>query len=526
MPKKVTLKMKKFAKAAKQLQNMQRRGARGYEVNERVKKMRDAGLYDNLGASDDPYSDSEHADHYGGAPAVSGHDGSSYLVDWNERSDVGRKSGGGGSRLNGLSGNEKSKLIRDAYRKSIQLPTSDEDALMEASHEFTSEKARSALKRLQNIHDTFVLCHFLEGKKKAGWRPWGSHRWGEYKSLLDGAVSKILTTSGVGTGNEFIPDILSGNMVPLYREELVLMREFQHIPMSSKEFTLPLEGVSKFAYLVDEASSDAPATAGSAIPAVTIPTGNLKFTARGMKVIGVISTESDEDSIFSTIDYTRRGLVRGHGESQEDALINGDTAGTHRDDDVTDVKDHRKAWNGLRALTDATNATHDHGNAIATAAMFRNAYTKQGKFGRIANESTIAIGAVTHAQLLNDDEFKGLDKIGAATTTLTGQVGIIDGRPVVMSPFIREDLEADGNFSSASGATANRTHALVYHRGSFNIGDRRQISVEQAKDIWEDRIILLCTWRGDFKRVQAETAGKHHAVANILNVASRAVTVS
>lgn len=366
---------------------------------------------------------------------------------------------------------------------------------------FTGDDA-AAQARLHELQDGFALCKAFVPTFDAR----RSKRWREYEYLAGALSTKIMTTqsagSGSGTGGDFIPDMLSGTMVDLYRQQLMVGDLFEHLTMPYNPFTLPLEGVDTNAYYVGEASDDSIGSHSSdAAPARTPATSAVTLSAKKFKVRGVVSEEAEEDAIFSMIGYLRAKLTQASAESFDDVLINGDDSSTHQDSDVTTSTDHRKAFDGLRILT-TSGVTHDVNGALA-AADFLNIFAKMGKFAQVPGDTALILSPVGITHLLAEAKIETLEKFGANATILKGQVGQLYGRPVIVSGKVRENLNSSGVYD---GSTTTKGMAIVVHRPSFLIGDRRTLTVESAKDITTGKTMIVTTMRTDFKRTQAESS--------------------
>lgn len=390
------------------------------------------------------------------------------------------------------------KLVRKFYRAIVRSQPGSNGYL-------TSDEDVRAHKAFQDLHDGFVFAKTLLGSR--GYNPAGSRHWKRYAAMRDRLVNKILTTqsggSGSGTGGDFIEDTLSSQLVPLFRQALLVSANLEHFDMPTSPFTLPLEGLDVNPYFVPEGTDELVGTHSVDVaPARTPPTGAVTFSAKKLKVRGNVSEEASEDAILSMVDYMRRKLAQSQAEGFEDVVINGDSTSTHQDSDVTTSTDHRKAFDGLRFLTDST-AKRDNGTGLLQVSEFLNLLVKFGKFTQNVNDVMAIVSPIGHTHLVGDPNVQTLEKVGPRATLLVGQVGTVFGRPLIVSGKVRENLNAAGNFDNS---VTNRTIALLVHRPSFMVGDRKQVTLEAARDILTGKTVVVSTWRGHFRRVQAEVA--------------------
>jgi len=89
-----------------------------------------------------------------------------------------------------------------------------------------------------------------------------------------------------------------------------------------------------------------------------------------------------------------------------------------------------------------------------------------------------------------------MDKVGAAATVLTGQLGVLFGTPVVPSEFIREDLNASGIHD---GVTETKTVLPIIHRPGWKIGRYKNVTVQTDKEIKNDVLLIVTRERADFQ---------------------------
>jgi HK97 family phage major capsid protein len=363
-------------------------------------------------------------------------------------------------------------------------------------------------KAFHDLHDGLTLAQTVN----KSFDPRSSKLWPRYMRLgaeLVGkvageAVSKIMTTTGAGTGLEFIPNTLSGSLIPLIKQELVLTNAFPHMNMPTSPYKLPLEGADVTPYLVSQTTSDLVDDSTNTIGAKTPGTNNLTFTASKLGVTAFISAEASEDSLIDMAPFVRMKLARTMSEGIDTVVLNGDNQGS-LDVDSAAATDYRRAWKGLRKLT-ATAAKVSAASTALTAAKLLNVLVVFGKFAQRIEDTLIIVSPIGLVHLYGDTAFNRADAYGATPPLVTGEVTKVFGRPVVVSGAVREDLNGSGFYD---GSTTSRTIAVLAHRPSFALGDRRLVTVKAAEMIRSDRTMLVATWRGDFQRVQAEvTSGQ------------------
>jgi hypothetical protein len=215
----------------------------------------------------------------------------------------------------------------------------------------------------------------------------------------------------------------------------------------------------------------------------------------------LFSEEIDEDSIIPIMPFLREKLAQNMAFGVEDALINGDTSGTHQDSDVTDSDDPRKAWPGLRKLCQSGNKL-DVGGAALTLTHVRTIRGYMFKYGVDPSSLAYITSSTGMLQFLNIPEVITLEKYGPKATVLTGEIGQIDSIPIIISEKIREDLNGSAVYD---GTTKDSTMAILVRKNAFTVGTRRRLTLKSWTDIERDQQVLVGTVRKDFQPLYDET---------------------
>jgi HK97 family phage major capsid protein len=323
-----------------------------------------------------------------------------------------------------------------------------------------------------------------------------------------GAMDSATTAEG----KEYVPTMLSSNLIERITLELKVAAIFPTIPMPTNPFNIPGRPVSR--------------TRTSKQVEQTSDTGQTKFTTlvpgtrlvalTAAKFAGEILTSRDleEDSLIAILPFMQDELVDYVAADIEDCIINGDTTGTHQDSDVTAATDPRKNWKGLRVLA-ISGAKTDGSNAALSLAMLRTNRKVMGKYGIIPSDLVHVLGINGYIQLLADGSLITMEKYGAQATVLTGELGRADGVPVVVSEYVRTDLNATGVYD---GSTTNRSAALTVHQKGYVIGNRREVTVQVLREIYaeSDQDAIVLSVRKAFSPRFTSTTEK--TVANTYNL--------
>ena len=301
-------------------------------------------------------------------------------------------------------------------------------------------------------------------------------------------LAKALYSTGSTVGDEFVPTESSGQYFDYLKMATPVASLFRTIPMPSNPYTLPLLTGGFTVYLTGESTTDTAAKHTASTPA----TSSLTMTAKKFAARGLWSAELDEDSIIPMMGLMQEEMRYAHAKHIEGAIINGDTAGTHQDSNVTASNDYRKAFLGLRAwAVDESNATA--ATATIVAADFRGIRQSMGKYG-IAPTEVVWVTSPMGWNVMSKTftQIQTLEQYGPGAFILTGEIAKIDGIPVVVSGEVPENLNASGVYD---GSTVDNTVALLVRRDAFLLGSIRELKIETQRDIETDQSIIVGTVR-------------------------------
>jgi len=311
--------------------------------------------------------------------------------------------------------------------------------------------------------------------------------------------AKALTTSGTGSGAEWMPRDLSSELHRrLYLDsDLAQMFLAQEVQMPTDPYDYPLLTTDPVFYLNNVQNTDATAS----------DPGTAKITLTTARLMALVqySYEADEDSIVPILPTLQFQLGRAAARALENAIINGDTTATHMDSDVTDPKDQRKAWMGLRKLALAVATLKAD---LSTGGLNRANLTALlrllGKWGARNNDLVWLLGVNGWTSLLALDEF-ALAYYRGTPGTFSGGGALTSpyGGTVVRSEMTREDLNAAGVYD---GVTTTKGSALVFNKFGFILGSRREFTIETAKNIRSQTNDIVASFRKAFQAAEAPSA--------------------
>lgn len=314
------------------------------------------------------------------------------------------------------------------------------------------------------------------------------------------------TSSNVG--EDWVPYFMSANLKLLVQAQTLVANLFDEIMMPTPKYDHPVEGADPVVYLIGEATSDTEST--NVITADTPKTSKITLQAVKLALRILLSSEVMEDSIINLASEVLRRIAKAFARGLDDAIINGDTAGSHQDSDVTNAKDRRKAWNGLRKHALISNMPNVDLATFSTANLL-SIRKSMGVYGSKPGELAWIVGFKGMIEMMKLAELITMDKYGANASVLSGEVAKFFGSPVILSEFIREDLNANAVYD---GSTTTKSCLLCVSRESFVRGERRAITINSSDDrhIETDQTVTVGTWRGDFKNWFSTTSAANKIV--------------
>jgi len=398
---------------------------------------------------------------------------------------------------------EKAKKEKRPVRK---IPFTDDipanvrsiTEIIKTQSSFLNEEER----RIQEFSDDVYIAATLLRKDPRTLKMW--QRFTESPT----ALRKAMDTATATEGADWIPTTLSTNLIEKYRLLARVPGLFTELAMPRNPFKLPTSLADMTFYLIPESTSDEP----SKTPSTKMTTGNLTLTAKKLRGRSIWSEELDEESIVAVLPAMKNNIAKSAALAVEDALINGDTTATHMDSDVTDTKDHRKIWKGLRKNALANSWSADLGTFDKDTT--RSLLTKMAKYGITPSDLAWITGPVCYNKLRGLAELLTVDKYGPAAVILTGEVGRYYGSPVIVSEKTRETLNATGYYD---GSTVDNTELTVVNRRGWLIGNRGawRLTVDFDNDV--DQYVLNVRFKKDFIPIYAITT--EPIVATGFNVA-------
>lgn len=290
------------------------------------------------------------------------------------------------------------------------------------------------------------------------------------KNMNLSGMIRSFSSAGTGDGENWIPTIISASYVEEYELERKVAALFKEMPMPSSPWELPVQTDVTRSRLIGE---------GAAMTDVSFGTDKILFSAKKLGEYFLLPEELNEDTAPAILELARAEIVASQVRAIEDAILNADLSGTHMDSDTVSASSNRKAWNGLRKQALAASSTVNFTGGGFTDQKQRDMRKLMGKYGVNPKQLVYIFGSSVYTQAQALDKLVTMEKYGPQATTFTGAIAMLDGTPVVVSEFVREDLNAAGVFD---GVTTTRTIAHLVNASRWYIGRRRPIRVRVQAD--------------------------------------------
>ena len=342
------------------------------------------------------------------------------------------------------------------------------------------------MRELFELQDTLQVLSFIK-RRDSNFRLENTDTWKRAQELYQRKTYEGYAGES-GSGAAWIPTGYSPDLIWKFELERMLASKFEIVQMPNDPFRIPRQTSRGKIYKKSR---------GAAVTKSQSGDDYVDLSTTTLAGYQSVAYEMEEDAILAMIPFIRTDLAMDMADGEENLLLNGDTTATHQDSDVTETDDALTSWKGLRKLSKDGSDTYDFGGADPTLLALRAMRSQMSKYGINPRRLLYVVGPVGLVHLLNVDEVQTLDKYGPSATVITGEIGRIDGVPILTSGYIREDLNASGNYD---GATKKFTGIQLVNPSGFIIGRRRAPLMESFHDVIAGSDELVVSMREDFKK--------------------------
>jgi HK97 family phage major capsid protein len=311
----------------------------------------------------------------------------------------------------------------------------------------------------------------------------------EWGSTLKAAMDSTTATSG----DELVSTQEARELWMDVNLETAVASLLSRIDMPSNPFDIPLQLGDVNWY---------PGTENVATKSTNLATKKQTLTAYELVAEVPWSLTLDEDSVIAMMDEVRRSLVRNAAEVIDDVLLNADTTvtnGINSDGATIAATDAGKGqwllgFDGLihLPLVDNTAQSTNLAGAITEAAFNKNRLLA-ARFGVRPSEAVYVMDLNTFIAAQTLTNIRTLDKFGPQATIFTGQLGAMEGIPIIVSEQMKL-ADTDGKVTDAGNGT-NTGRLLLFNRSQWRVGFRRQLTIETTRDIQKRQNIMVVSFR-------------------------------
>ncbi len=383
----------------------------------------------------------------------------------------------------------------EEYKKATPAPkagfvSEDEDKPVDESSILFQKSSDAKVIEFQKWNDNCVLMAQLLNRPVQSLKYFQKTR-EINKNMTE--LSKAMAAGNSGQGSDWIPTNFSQDLYYQVHLATKMAALFPQINMPSNPYKLPVVASDMTPYLQAENTTDTNTSAGTQFTASTPGSTNVTFTATKIAIRTLFSEELVEDAVFPILDFLKNNLALTMAQGLENALLNGDTTASHMDADVTNAADVRKAWKGLRKLTQTAN---DVSLSSFNSTQLRAMRAKMGKYGVDPSKLVWTASAKGLMSFLGLTEVITMEKYGDNATIVRGELARLDNIPIIISEKMRDDLNASGVNDSTTNA---KGIVLLTYVPAFMIGLKRALTVRARFDEERDQSVMVSTWRGDFE---------------------------
>ena len=368
---------------------------------------------------------------------------------------------------------------------------------------------REAIRQFQDFVARASVAGLLYGGRKGDKSAEGFEIARSIPALADEwkHICRALDVDTSAEGTEWVPTGIGTSVHERVRASGKVAPLFQRIDIPTNPWKLPIEGADATAYRVAEPTGDTESKPTASTPGTVAAT----FDAEIFGARTLWSRSLDADSAIAIQPFVLRKLVQAFVNAEERAIFDGDTDGTHQDSDThsAGATDAAWAWDGLRkkaiAQTVATATT-------CTALNLGVVRKAMGKWGVNPADLAFIIGVSNLHALLADTNLLTVDKMGPQAVILNGQIGSVFGVPVIVSEYVRENLNASGVYDAI---TTTKTYMLCVNRNEFAIGQRMAVDVEVDESIYRETFqrVGVMFQREDFQHIGSAATNEDVAIA-------------
>lgn len=216
---------------------------------------------------------------------------------------------------------------------------------------------------------------------------------------------------------------------------------------------------------------------------------DIRITAEKLASKEAIGYEEEEDAIIPIVPIVTNAISKRMARTTDTELLRGNI-GTAT---VADIGS--SLINGVATQADDNNAEFTQAGAFGatnpiTVADLQATRRTMSSWGLNPNDVVYVVSESAMYDLLDDPDFRTMDLVGQNATILTGQIGSVNGSPVVVS---------DSFAAPAIDAYA----AVALNVNNYLFGELRGLTTERDRDVLNQKNWIVTTRRFAFESIDA-----------------------
>ena len=257
------------------------------------------------------------------------------------------------------------------------------------------------------------------------------------------------------------------------RRRLVVAPTLRSIAMQTNVMTIPVNPEAGLATWVQNAQFG---TSNSAGGNATHALKEITLNAYKVATNEYVAFEEEEDALLAIMPVIRDAMVRRVARAVDRAMLRGAGSGA---DPVKGLAEYDASSAVTLDISDATKLT---------VALLRSMRRDLGAWGLDPAELVYIVSTDGYYDLLDDDNFLTVDKVGTQATLLTGQIGSVANTPVLVSAEFAD---------KAAGAVG----AICFAPGNFLVGNQRGLRVDTDDLVETQRRVMVASLRTGMTQV-------------------------
>ena len=266
---------------------------------------------------------------------------------------------------------------------------------------------------------------------------------------------------------------VSTNLEAEVRRRLVVAPNLRNITMATNVMTIPVNPEAGVATWMANTAFGTTASAGNN---ATHALKEITLNAYKVATNEYMAYEEEEDALLALAPIIRDAMIRRVARAVDRAMLRGAGTGS---DPVQGLVGYDAVSAVNLDISDATKAT------VATLRALRK---DLGAWGLDPSELVYIVSTDVYYDLLDDEVFQTVDKVGTQATLLTGQVGSIANTPVLVSAEFAD---------KAAGAAG----AICFAPGNFIAGNQRGLRIDTQDLVETQRKVMVASLRTGMTQV-------------------------